>query len=86
MLSRGGDQLLAISASYAIPIEGVQVPLVGPPTVSLREILAGADVGRFPSLAQGTGVRVSLGAAFVEYLVDPVRHHGALGAGISLVP
>jgi hypothetical protein len=60
-------------------------PLVGSPTVTLREVLAGADVGRWPSIAQAMGVRVAVSVVHVEYLIDPVsrRHH--VGFGLSLV-
>ncbi len=84
LLERGGDELVFIDARYTIPIEQITIPLVGPPTVTLREVLAGADVGRFPTLSQGTGIRVAAGFVYVELLVDPVRRRGVGGFGISL--
>jgi hypothetical protein len=84
LLSRGGDQLLFLDGRYNVPLERWKFPIVGSPVVSLREILAGADVGRFPSLAQATGLRLALSVLYAEFLVDPVGHHGMLSGGISL--
>jgi hypothetical protein len=84
MLSRGGDQLLYLDAYYEIPIDRVTLPLIGAPVVTLREILGGADVRRFPTLDQATGVRLSIGYVYVEALVDPVRHHGHALYGLAI--
>ncbi|MEO6877340.1 MAG: hypothetical protein ABI205_02585, partial [Gemmatimonadaceae bacterium] len=84
LLERGGDHILYIDARYAIPFERVQVPMVGSPIITLREILAGAAENRFPTLSQATGVRVSVGFVYGELLVDPVSHHRYGGFGISL--
>jgi hypothetical protein len=84
LLSRGGDQLIFIDARYNIPIERIVLPLVGSPTVTLREVLAGADVGRWPTLAQAMGVRLAASVAHVEFLYDPVSHRHHVGVGISL--
>ena len=84
LLSRGGDQLLFLDGRYGIPIERWKVPYLGAPTISLREILAGADVGRMPALAQATGVRISMSVIYAEFLVDPARRHGLLSGGIAL--
>jgi hypothetical protein len=84
MLSRGGDELVYLDGRYNIPIDRVQLPLVGPPVVTLREVLGGADIQRWPSLAQATGVRVSVSAVYAEFLFDPARRHGFFGVGLSL--
>lgn len=84
MLSRGGDQLAYLDARYEIPIDRVALPLAGPPVVTLREILGGAALGRFPSLAQATGVRLSGGFLYVEWLIDPVARHAHVSYGISI--
>jgi hypothetical protein len=83
-LSRGGDQLLFLDGRYNVPIERWAVPILGAPTISLREILAGADVDRFPALAQATGVRAALSILYLEFLVDPAHRHGILSAGLSI--
>ena len=85
MLSRGGDQLLYMDARYEIPLDRVTLPLAGAPIVTLREILGGAALGRFPTLAQATGVRLSAGFFYVEWLVDPAtrRQHHTYGVTIG---
>jgi hypothetical protein len=51
--------------------------------VTLRNVLGGADVQRWPSLAQATGIRVSLSAVYLEYLIDPANRHQFFGVGLS---
>ncbi len=84
MLSRGGDELLYLDARYNIPIDRIQLPLIGPPVVTLRTVLAGADAARWPSLAQAVGVRASASVVYAEYLIDPSNRHGFFGVGLSL--
>ena len=84
MLSRGGDEVAYLDARYDIPIDRVALPLVGPPVVTLREVLGGAAVGRFPTLAQASGVRLSGGFLYVEWLIDPVSHHTHVSYGVSI--
>jgi hypothetical protein len=84
LLERGGNQLFYLDARYAIPFERVQVPMVGSPIITLRDILAGAAESRFPNLSQAAGVRVSIGFFYGELLVDPVSHHTYKGFGISI--
>jgi hypothetical protein len=50
---------------------------------TIREVLAGADVRRFPSLAQAVGARLSAGPFYVQFLVDPAAGHGHFGVGLS---
>jgi hypothetical protein len=84
MLSRGGDQLLYIDARYDIPIDRLALPLVGAPSIMLREIVGGAAVGRFPSLDQAVGAGLSVGYLYAELLIDPVRHHGRVSYGLTI--
>jgi hypothetical protein len=84
MLSRGGDQLAFLDARYDIPIDGAALPFAGPPVVTLREVLGGAALGRFPTLAQASGVRLSGGFLYVEWLIDPVSHHTHVSYGVSI--
>jgi len=84
MLSLGGDELLYLDFRYNIPIERVEIPFVGPPVLTLREAIGGVDVGRFPTLHQAAGVRLSGGFLYVEYVVDPTARRGHVGLGISL--
>jgi len=84
MLSRGGDELIYLDGRYNIPIDRIQLPLVGPPVFTLRTVLAGADTARWPSLAQAVGVRASASVVYAEYLIDPSNRHGFFGVGLSL--
>jgi hypothetical protein len=83
LLERGGDQLVYIDARYNIPIDRLQLPLAGPPTVTLREVLAGADVGKFPAIAQSMGVRLAASVLYVEFMFDPDRRTSRFGVGLS---
>jgi len=84
LLSLGGDQLIYFDGRYNIPVERIQLPLIGSPVVTLRDAFGGAAVGVFPTIHQAIGVRLSLSLAYVEYMIDPVtrRHH--VGFGFSL--
>jgi hypothetical protein len=84
LLERGGDQLFYFDGRYNIPIERIQLPLVGPPTLTIREILAGAAVKRFPTIAQATGLRLSATVAYVEFLIDPATRKTTFGVGLTL--
>jgi len=84
MLSRGGDELIYLDGRYNIPIDRVQLPLIGPPVLTLRTILAGADTARWPSLAQAVGARASASVVYAEFLIDPSNRHGFFGVGLSL--
>jgi hypothetical protein len=41
-------------------------------------------VGRWPSLAQATGLRATVRVLFAEFLVDPAQRRGVLEAGLSV--
>jgi hypothetical protein len=84
LLSRGGDELVYLDGRYSIPLDRLQLPVVGAPVVTLRNVLGGADVERWPSLAQATGVRLSLAAVYAEYLIDPANRRQFLGVGLSM--
>ena len=83
MLERGGDELGFVDGRYNIPIDRIQLPFVGSPIISLRQVIGGADVRRMPDLALASGVRVALSLLHVDLMVDPVHHHGKLSAGLS---
>ena len=84
MLSLGGDQLAYLDGRYDIPIDRVRLPVAGSPVVTLREIVGGAAVGRFPDLAQATGVRLSLSYVYVEWLIDPATRHQHSSYGVTV--
>jgi len=83
LLQFGGDQLVYVDGRYNIPIEQLKLPLVGPPIVTLREILAGADVGTFPSISQSMGVRLAASVIYVDFMFDPDTRYSKFGVGLS---
>jgi hypothetical protein len=85
LLERGGDELIFLDGRYNVPIDRVQLPFIGPPVVSLRSILAGADVQRWPSLAQAVGIRLAVSSIYGEWLVDPANRHNFFRVGLSIV-
>ena len=85
VLQFGGDQLLFFEGDYTIPIERLELPIVGPPTVTLREALGAAGVGRLPSLEQNVGVRLALSFLRVDFFLDPRTRATSLGAGLSIM-
>lgn len=83
LLEQGGDQLFFVESRYSIPIERFQLPLVGPPTLTLRHILGGAAVQRFPTLTQNLGLRLGLGFVRGDVVFDPVSGEVKGGVGLS---
>jgi hypothetical protein len=84
MLSLGGDQLVYLDARSDIQIDRVALQLVGAPGITRREILGGAALGRFPTVAQATGVRLSVSYVYIEELIDPVTRHRHFSYGVTI--
>jgi hypothetical protein len=84
LLSIGGDQLLLIDSRYEIPVDRIQLPLVGAPVVTLRHVVGSAGVGSLPDLVQMIGLRLTLGLVKAEILVDTKERKPQLKAGLSL--
>jgi hypothetical protein len=86
LLELGGDQLVYIDGRYNIPIDRFRLPAVNaPPVITLRDAIGGADIGRAPALHQAVGVRLSLSAAYAEFMIDPATRKNHFGFGLSLV-
>jgi hypothetical protein len=86
LLELGGDQHVFIDSRYNIPIDRFRLPaLNSPPVITLRDVIGGADIGRAPAMHQAIGVRVSLSAAYVEFMTDPATRKHHFGFGLSLV-
>jgi hypothetical protein len=86
LLELGGDQLLYLDGRYLIPIDRVRLPVVNaPPIITLREAIGGADIGRAPSLHQAVGLRISISAAYAEFMVDPATRNHHFGFGLALI-
>ena len=73
-----------MESRYEIPIQQVQLPFVGSPTLTFRHILGSAGVQRLPDLTQVVGVRLSVRFARVQYLVDTGTRKSKFSAGLSL--
>jgi hypothetical protein len=84
LLSLGGDDLLYVDGEYSIPVNAIALPVVGSPTVSLREILAGANVGRFPQLEQNFGVGLAISMLRFDVLFDATHRRTSTGFSFSV--
>jgi hypothetical protein len=60
LLQLGGDQLLFLDSEYSIPINRLNLPFVGPPTLIVAHYLGTAGVGSLPDLQQEIGVGASV--------------------------
>ena len=60
LLQLGGDQLLFLDSEYSIPINRLDIPMVGPPTLIVAHYLGTAGVGSLPDLQQEIGIGVSV--------------------------
>ncbi len=85
LLELGGDQLVFLDGRYNIPLDRLQLPIVGAPLVTLRDAIGGAAVGEWPTIHQAIGARLSLSAIFVEFMADPVTRKGHFDFGFSLL-
>jgi hypothetical protein len=83
LLAEGGDQLAYVDFRYEIPIDRIQLPIVGSPSITLREALGGAAIGRFPTIHQSSGLRLSASYAYVEWMVDPSSRKSHFGFGLT---
>jgi hypothetical protein len=86
LLSEGGDELIYVDGRYVIPVHWFNLPFFGVPAITLREILGGAAVRKFPSIHQAVGGRIALKWFYGEFLIDPDTHRTSGGVGISLSP
>ena len=84
LLSMGGDHLLYVESNYFIPFLRFDLPVVGPPSITLRHMIGSAGVGKLPDLEQNLALRVALSFFRVDFTVDPARRHWEVGAGLSM--
>lgn len=83
MLEFGGDELFFLEGRYIVPVDRVRIRYLGSPTVTLRYMTGGADVGRFPTLEQNVGVRLALSFLRADYVVDPASNRSNFSVGLS---
>ncbi len=85
LLEQGGTALLYLESRYLIPLETIQLPYIGSPTLTLRDAFGGAGVGSLPSLQHEVGIGVGLSILRLEYTRAVAGKSGSkFGVGISL--
>jgi hypothetical protein len=84
VLEFGGDELLWLQARYDFPIQRVQIPILGVPTISPQYAVGSAGIHRLPSFNHAIGLRLTLSLLYVSYDIDPKSGHGAVRVGVNL--
>jgi hypothetical protein len=90
LLALGGDHLLYVQADYIVPIDRIELPIVGSPFVGLRYSAGNAGTGTLPPLIQNVGVGAGVSVLRVDYSIDPARNRSpfsrksAVSFGLSL--
>jgi hypothetical protein len=85
LLEFGGDRLLFFESGYSIPIERIQLPIVGSPVIMFRHMIGMAGVDSLPAFEQNAGVRLRVGPIKVDWTIDPVSRDSRFSAGLALV-
>jgi hypothetical protein len=70
LLEQGGDMLVFVEQGYAVPLKRPRLPLVGPPTLTLRHVLGAAGVGGLPALEQELGLRLGIGFFRADFVAN----------------
>jgi hypothetical protein len=73
LLALGGDRLLFIDGDYMIPIEKVQIPIIGSPFLALHYAAGNAGIDRLPPLIQNVGVGVGVSMLRADFMFDPAQ-------------
>jgi len=90
LLALGGDHLLYVEGDYMIPIERIQLPIIGSPFVALRYAAGNAGIDRIPTLIQNVGVGVGVSMLRVDFSIDPAHdrsvfsRRSAVSVGLDL--
>ena len=84
ILEFGGDRLVFLESRYAIPIERIQIPIVGSPVIMLRHMIGMAGVDSLPPFEQNLGVRLRVGPLKVDWTIEPIARDWEISAGLSL--
>jgi hypothetical protein len=66
LLEAGGDRLLFVENEYSIPIEAIQLPVIGAPVITLRDAFGGAALGSLPDLQHEIGVGIGMSALHLD--------------------
>jgi hypothetical protein len=90
LLALGGDRLLYVQADYIVPIDRIQLPIVGSPFIGLRYSAGNAGEGKLPPLIQNLGIGAGVSLFRVDYSIDPATNRSpfsrksAFSFGLSL--
>jgi hypothetical protein len=85
LLELGGTALFYLESRYLVPIEQIQLPVVGTPIITLRDAFGSAGVGSLPSFQHEVGVGIGVSVLRVEYTRAVAGKSGdEFGVGISL--
>jgi hypothetical protein len=83
LLSFGGDMLLFVDGAYLVPLTRIVVPFVGSPSIGVRYAAGSAGVGDLPRFAQNVGLRLALGPARLDLIVNPATGESTFGVGVT---
>ena len=85
LLEEGGDRLLFVENEYLIPIEAIQLPVIGAPVITLRDAFGGAGVGGLPDLQHEIGIGIGVSALHLDVNTAVAgRKRTKVSLGISL--
>jgi hypothetical protein len=85
MLEMGGRKLFYLESRYLIPLEMVQLPVVGAPVLTLRDAFGAAGESSLPDFQHEVGVGVGLSVLRLEYTRAVAGKDGSeIGFGVSL--
>jgi hypothetical protein len=83
-LEMGGDELLYVESNYFIPFPHFDLPLLGPPSLTIRHAIGSAGVGHLPRFEQNLSLRAAISFARFEITLDPRRGKVESGFGLSI--
>lgn len=85
LLEQGGSTLLFVENRYLIPIEAIQLPVIGAPVLSVRDAFGGAGMGRLPELQHEVGIGIGVSALHLDVNTAVAgRKRTKVSLGISL--
>jgi hypothetical protein len=90
LLALGGDQLFYIEGDYLIPIERIQLPIIGSPFLAVRYAAGNAGIDDIPTLIQNIGIGAGVSMLRVDFSMDPASNRSvfsrrsAVSVGLNL--
>jgi hypothetical protein len=84
LLELGGDHLFFFESRYIVPIDRIQLPLVGPPEIALRYLTGSAGVRELPDFIQNIGLRLTVAIFKVDFMVNPENRDTEVSIGLQI--